>query len=338
MLGHATEWIDGQTIGLPDAAFQEPFEAVTPVGESVLVVDDSLVARSVVAASLRRAGYRVLHASRAEEAIAVYEEHAVPVVITAVDLPGTSGIELLRRLRASDLGPEVILLTPSRSDEALAAAQALRLGAHACLAKDAAVGDPVVLATRRAAEKCRLRVEIAALMAELQRRSLADALTALGNRRAFDEAVAQEIARARRSGTALGLAVVDVDGLRHVNDALGRPAGDEAITAFAERLRAIVRRADRVFRYEGGTFAVLLGEAPLEGVLGLARRVILGVAGEPFAVGAYPLRLTCSVGAAALDERDDAEGGALLRRAMDGLRAAKQAGRNCTRAAAAERG
>lgn len=338
MLGHATEWIDGQAIGLPETAFEEPFEARTPVGESVLVVYDSLVARGVVAASLRRAGYRVLHASSAEEAAAVYEEHAVPVVITAVDLPGTSGIELLRRLRACEPGPEVILLTPSRSDEALAAAQALRLGAHACLAKDGAAGDPLVLATRRAAEKRRLRAELAALAGELQRRSLADALTALANRRAFEEAMAQEIARARRSGAALGLALVDVDGLRHVNDALGRPAGDEAVAAFADRLRAIVRRADRVFRYEGGTFAVLIGGAPLEGVLGLARRVILGVAGEPLAVGAYPLRLTCSVGAAALEEGDDAEGGALRARATEGLRGAKEAGRNCARAAGAELG
>jgi two-component system, cell cycle response regulator len=77
-----------------------------------------------------------------------------------------------------------------------------------------------------------------ARLAELARR---DALTGLPNRRAFEESVAREVARARRAGAPLSAAILDVDHFKRVNDLHGHAAGDAVLAAIAARARAAVR-------------------------------------------------------------------------------------------------
>jgi diguanylate cyclase (GGDEF)-like protein len=318
----------GEAQGRTDA-YQPP-----RVAEAVLVVDDSALVRMAVATRLRAEGYEVVEASDGAEALARYSERAVPVVVTDINMPRLDGLGLLERLRQSELPPEVILLTASRADDASAAIQALRLGAHDYLAKDDAGGDSVVLAVRRAAERCRLRAENAALLAELRRRSLTDALTRVGNRRAFDEALGQEVARARRAGSPLSLALVDIDHFKEVNDRFGHLAGDVALAAFAARVTGGLRSSDRVFRYGGEEFVILVGDTDLRGALGLAERVVVAVSAAPFPLEDATCRITCSIGVATLVEADDDAGSSLVTRADAALYAAKgEGGRNCARAA-----
>ncbi len=82
-------------------------------------------------------------------------------------------------------------------------------------------------------------------------------LTGLGNRRAFDNDLAAPLVDRRRASGLL-LAIVDVDGLKAVNDTLGHPAGDRALRAIAAALRSSVRAEDRVYRLGGDEFAALL--------------------------------------------------------------------------------
>ena len=86
--------------------------------------------------------------------------------------------------------------------------------------------------------------------------ALIDPLTGLGNRRAFDADLAAALVERRRADRLL-LAMVDVDDLKAVNDTLGHPAGDRALQAIADALRARVRAEDRVYRLGGDEFAVL---------------------------------------------------------------------------------
>ncbi len=83
-----------------------------------------------------------------------------------------------------------------------------------------------------------------------------DSLTGLGNRRAFDGDLATALADRRASG--LLLAMVDVDGLKTVNDTLGHPAGDRLLQAVATALRSHVRAEDRVYRLGGDEFAAIV--------------------------------------------------------------------------------
>lgn len=86
----------------------------------------------------------------------------------------------------------------------------------------------------------------------------ADALTGLGNRRAFDEILEIEIDRARSAGTALSVALLDLDGFKGLNDELGHLEGDNCLRRVASTLEAAKRGADHVFRWGGDEFAVIL--------------------------------------------------------------------------------
>ena len=89
-----------------------------------------------------------------------------------------------------------------------------------------------------------------------------DALTGLGNRRAYDEALIREAARAARYGSLLSLALFDVDGFQAVNDRHGHPRGD-AVLAEVGRILASGRTGDQAFRVGGDEFALVLVETGL---------------------------------------------------------------------------
>ena len=90
--------------------------------------------------------------------------------------------------------------------------------------------------------------------------ALSDELTGLGNRRAFERAVANEQARCERFGHLAGIVMLDLDGLKETNDANGHAAGDDLLRRCADVLRDWVRDADQAFRVGGDEFAVLMPE------------------------------------------------------------------------------
>jgi diguanylate cyclase len=105
-----------------------------------------------------------------------------------------------------------------------------------------------------------------------RRASREDALTGLGNRRAYDERLALEIARASRHERALSLVLIDVDDFTAHNETLGEARADEMLMTVASALRA-VRDTDQAFRIGGDEFAVLLPETEADGLPAVAARI-----------------------------------------------------------------
>ena len=103
-------------------------------------------------------------------------------------------------------------------------------------------------------------------------RSRRDRLTGLPNRRAFDERLGVELARAQRYDRPLSLCLLDLDGFKGINDRLGHPAGDEVLRAVARILQAS-RLADDCFRIGGDEFAILMPETPAEAARTAAGRI-----------------------------------------------------------------
>jgi diguanylate cyclase (GGDEF)-like protein len=138
-----------------------------------------------------------------------------------------------------------------------------------------------------------------------------DPLTGLPNRRAFMRELEEEVERAVRYGHPLTLAIGDVDRFKQINDTHGHPAGDAALCAVADTMRAGLRTADGAFRLGGDEFALLLPETTCEEAAEVIRRLYASFrasAPEPFG------ELQMSVGLATLPEAGtDAE--ALIRRA-----------------------
>jgi diguanylate cyclase (GGDEF)-like protein len=294
----------------------------------VLVVDDNPLVRRVLVARLRLAGCSVSEAADGLAALEEFRRRPTEVVITDLSMPRLDGLDLLAALRALESAPEVVLLTGSRAGDAGAVVRALRLGAHDYIEKTPAAIEAAAHAVDRAAAKWRTREEKARLVAELRRMSLVDALTGVGNRRAFDEALRQEIARARRTDGRLALVMVDIDRFKAVNDTFGHPAADEILVGFTGRLQSVTREGDRLFRYGGEEFALLAAGADDAAGLAAARRAVRATAAAPFRTGPDVVALTCSAGVAALAPDDDPAGGALVARADAALYAAKGTGRN----------
>lgn len=88
--------------------------------------------------------------------------------------------------------------------------------------------------------------------------ALKDWLIGVPNRRALDERLREELARARRSGRTLAVAMIDIDGLKRINDDYGHVAGDRALVFVAGALRAQLREVDFLARWGGDEFVVIM--------------------------------------------------------------------------------
>ncbi|MFC4298783.1 diguanylate cyclase [Castellaniella hirudinis] len=188
---------------------------------------------------------------------------------------------------------------------------------------------------RQVAERTQALVEANQRLVGL---SLTDSLTGLANRRHFDEVLARESERSRRSRLPMSLLMLDVDWFKHYNDQYGHPAGDVVLSQVARVLLDSVRRpGDLAARYGGEEFALILPGLNLDAAQGLAALIrdaveALAIAHEHGLSG----RVTISVGVAELD-LDDAHGaGTLVGRADAALYRAKAGGRNRVETARAD--
>jgi diguanylate cyclase (GGDEF)-like protein len=152
--------------------------------------------------------------------------------------------------------------------------------------------------------------------------SRTDPLTGLGNTLAFEERLEQEASRAARYGEPLSLLLVDVDGLKSINDRHGHGAGNRALQAVARALRTGARATDLPARVGGDEFAMLTPSTPGPAAAALGERIRALVAGE------QQDGLTVSVGVATLDEARASEARVLLDGADAALYEAKRLGRN----------
>jgi diguanylate cyclase (GGDEF)-like protein len=161
------------------------------------------------------------------------------------------------------------------------------------------------------------------------RESVTDDLTGLANRRAFDEALAGEVERARRFGSDLGLVLIDLDNFKRVNDTYGHPQGDAVLREVARVLRNSSREIDHPARYGGEELAVVLPGTDLEGAFNRAERIRTEIEALriPRLDGAGTLSITTSCGVAAA-RAHAADGHALVQAADNALYEAKHTGKN----------
>ena len=186
---------------------------------------------------------------------------------------------------------------------------------------------------RQVAERTR---ELTDANQELQRLSLSDALTCIGNRRYQDEFLEREWRRALREQTPLSLVMLDIDYFKLFNDTYGHVAGDDCLRKVAGILTATIQRAtDFASRYGGEEFVLVLPATGEQGALTLAEKIRRGVEELAIPHEKSPVAgvVTVSIGVAAIVPMRDSEGSLLLVAADRALYQAKTAGRNQVRSA-----
>jgi diguanylate cyclase len=171
--------------------------------------------------------------------------------------------------------------------------------------------------------------EIARLQAELSEASEVmrhDALTGALNRKGMDEAIDTEVSRVKRHGTALCMALLDIDNFKKLNDTLGHDAGDAALVHLTQVTRETIRPQDTLARYGGEEFVVLLPDTALDDAVTAMVRVQRELTRRFFLHKNEKVLITFSCGVAEL--REDEAPAAALKRADQAMYLAKRSGKN----------
>ncbi|MGD2110051.1 MAG: GGDEF domain-containing protein [Phycisphaerae bacterium] len=164
---------------------------------------------------------------------------------------------------------------------------------------------------------------------DLMRKATTDALTAVGNRVAFDARLALELERAARSVTPIGLLMIDVDRFKNFNDTYGHQAGDRVLQRVAHGVNSNIRKIDYLARYGGEEFVVIAPDTPPEGLTLLAERLRQAVEASFVPWDGKKLGVTISIGGVVCTTViGESQATEIIRAADDQLYAAKRAGRN----------
>ena len=153
-----------------------------------------------------------------------------------------------------------------------------------------------------------------------------DSLTGLPNRKLFSDRLGIALAQAQRNQKKVGVAMLDLDNFKDVNDTLGHDVGDLLLKAAAERLSAALRKGDTVARFGGDEFVLILPDLKaIEDAIQVAQKIVDSFC-KPFLIDTHQLVVTTSIGIAVYPN-DGTDEGILLKNADIAMYQAKQAGR-----------
>lgn len=297
---------------------------------TLLVIDDDPASAHHLFALLG-ADYEVLVATGGVGGVELAAAQRPDLILLDVVMPGMDGYEACERLKADPRTADIpVLFVTSRGDEC-DEARGLALGAIDYLTKP--LRPAIVLA------RIKNHLELKRSRDRLQRLTTLDPLTAIENRRRFDDYLATEWSRAAREGQVISLVMIDVDRFKEVNDRYGHAFGDHCLVRIAATLQGTLQRAaDVVARYGGEEFGCVLPGTDLAGAAQLAERMRAAV--EQLSVTLAPPDedmpgederpfITVSLGVGAAVPHAEAPARVLLEAADRALYEAKLAGRNC---------
>ena len=161
---------------------------------------------------------------------------------------------------------------------------------------------------------------------EQRQKALIDPLTGLPNRAGWSERLELEMARWKRYGGELLLAVLDIDHFKRINDGYGHLAGDKVLKIIAGELAKRLRKTDFIARFGGEEFVLLIPSTPLEGGHQLLQTLLDGVEQCPFHFRGERVTITLSAGLTAFASGEDSD--KVFERADQALYRAKSGGRN----------
>lgn len=230
-----------------------------------------------------------------------------------------NGLALIREAVAGGSHTPIVFLTAESSERI--DIEAMNAGALDYLVKDE-------ISSHSLERSLRYALKLAETLEALRQLATRDQLTGMLNRREFDRILAEEEERSRRFGYPFSLVMLDIDHFKSVNDTHGHQVGDLVLQAVAARISGGLRTVDRVARFGGEEFALILMQADGSAVMEAAKRACAAVAAEPIPIGPdQSLKITVSAGSAEMPA-NATTGAELVAAADKALYAAKSRGRN----------
>jgi diguanylate cyclase (GGDEF)-like protein len=264
----------------------------------ILLVEDDDIARAGLARSLRALGHVVAEASDAAQALEWMGSWPPDMVLLDRFLPDGDGLALLSRIKGDALTRDVPVVLMTTAEERAFVVEGLRSGAYDYLT------TPFVAEEVHARTQAALRTK--ALLDELRALAAYDPLTGLRNPRGVTQQLSTWRAHCRRHNAPVTVAMLDITGLKRVNEEHSYEAGDRVLRAVAEQLQACVRAEDVVGRWGGDEFLVLLPRADASTAVALVERVNTRLAGQQL-LPDRPITLRAGVAVAGPSDTEDDE-------------------------------
>jgi len=300
----------------------------------ILVVDDHEDNIELLRARLEARGYIVEGAGDGQAALDAVERQCPDLILLDVMMPKLDGIEVVRRLKSNPLLPFIPVIMQTALDSTENKVEGLDAGADDYITK------PINFAELEARVNSLLRIkklqndlaerekQLSVLNDKLREISLTDGLTKIDNRRSLEERLHEMWEHSLRLHEPIAVVMCDIDKFKSVNDNYGHQAGDAVLQQFARLLKDEAREIDRVGRYGGEEFLLILPGTVLDAAVTFAERLREKVANHTFSYpgGTLSRTMSCGVGASPHPRVKDQEG--LLRAADDALYVAKETGRN----------
>lgn len=232
----------------------------------MLVVDDDGDTREVLEEVVAQLGHQSEVAVDGREALAVQHVRPVDVILSDWSMPGMTGIELCRRLRASESEEYTYFVLMTAFHDRAHLLEGLGAGADDYLTKPVDV-EELGLRLHSAARFMTHQRELAESNAALRETSevsfeaaRTDPLTNIANRRRLSEDLEMFRSHAERYGHRFCVALCDIDVFKKYNDTNGHLAGDDVLRRVAATIRCALRQGDNLYRYGGEEFLVILCE------------------------------------------------------------------------------
>ena len=232
--------------------------------QTILVVDDEPGMCEIISDALSGQGHKVESAADGVEAVEKVKKSKFTMVVTDMEMPRMDGMQLIEYIVNNHADIDIIAITGHGMKYRYT--EVVDAGAADFITKPFTLNELEAKLNRLIRERC-LRQQLAKL-------AVRDPLTALLNRRSFEENVRKEAIRITRYRHSLFLFFMDVDNFKKYNDLYGHQAGDVLLVEIGKLLTDSIREnIDSVYRYGGDEFIMLLLHMPAEQVLGVAKRI-----------------------------------------------------------------
>ena len=300
----------------------------------ILIVDDHEDNIELLRARLEARGYCIDTAMDGEQALARVANTAPDLILLDVMMPRIDGFEVVRRLKADKTLPFIPIILQTALDSTEHKVEGLDAGADDYITK------PINFAELEARVKSMLRIkalqdaleererELSEVNSRLLKMAQTDSLTELDNRRYLEQRLDEMFEHSRRLREPVAVVLCDLDRFKSVNDTYGHQVGDVVLKELARILKKEAREIDRVGRYGGEEFMLLLPGTVLDAAVTFAERVRKAVEAHTFSFDGGTLQRTMSCGVAAWPHPRIADCDALVKAADDALYVAKETGRN----------